>query len=124
MSKKKILVVDDSRTSLFLEQTILRKGSYQVVTALDGEEGVRKAHSENPDLVLMDVVMPKMDGFQALRKLRQDPATQNIPVIMVTTRGEGSNVETGFSDGCNDYVTKPVDALELLTKIKSCLHEA
>ena len=124
MSNKKILVVDDSRTSLFLEQTILRKGSYQVVTALDGEEGVRKAHSENPDLVLMDVVMPKMDGFQALRKLRQDPATQSIPVIMVTTRGEGLNVETGFADGCNDYVTKPVDALELLTKIKSCLHEA
>ena len=124
MSNKKILVVDDSRTSLFLEQTILRQGSYRVVTALNGEEGVRKAHSENPDLVLMDVVMPKMDGFQALRKLRQDPATQSIPVIMVTTRGEGPNVETGFADGCNDYVTKPVDALELLTKIKSCLHEA
>jgi len=124
MSNKKILVVDDSRTSLFLEQTILRQGSYQVVTALNGEEGVRKAHSENPDLVLMDVVMPKMDGFEALRTLRQDPATQNIPVIMVTTRGEGPNVEAGFADGCNDYVTKPVDALELLTKIKSCLHEA
>ena len=124
MTNKKILVVDDSRTSLFLEQTILKKGSYRVVTALDGEEGVRKARSENPDLVLMDVVMPKMDGFQALRTLRQDPATQDIPVIMVTTRGEGPNVETGFADGCNDYVTKPVDALELLTKIKSCLHEA
>jgi len=124
MPNKKILVVDDSRTSLFLEQTILRKGSYQIVTALDGEEGVRKARSENPDLVLMDVVMPKMDGFEALRTLRKDPATQNIPVIMVTTRGEGPNVETGFADGCNDYVTKPVDALELLTKIKSCLHEA
>jgi DNA-binding response OmpR family regulator len=121
---KKILVVDDSRTSLFLEQMILKKQAYDVVTAQNGEEGVSKAMAEKPDLVLMDVVMPKMNGFEAVRRLRQEPATRDIPVIMVTTRGEGPNVETGFESGCNDYVTKPVDALELLTKVKSCLHEA
>jgi len=120
---KKILVVDDSRTSLFLEQMILKKNSYEVLTAENGEEGFRKALAEKPDLVLMDVVMPRMNGFEAVRKLRAEPQTRDIPVIMVTTRGEGPNVETGFESGCNDYVTKPVDALELLTKVRSCLHE-
>ncbi len=122
MQRKKILVVDDSKTSLFLQRTILRKESYEVVTAQDGEEGVSKTLTEKPDLVLMDVVMPKMDGFQAVKKLRAEPATRDIPVIMVTTRGEGPNVETGFESGCNDYVTKPVDPLELLTKVKGCLY--
>ena len=121
--RKKILLVDDSRTSLFLEKTIL-KGRYRVVTAQDGEEGVDKALAESPDLILMDVVMPKMNGFEAVKKLREEPRTREIPVIMVTTRGEGPNVATGYESGCTDYVTKPVDALELLAKVKSCLGEA
>jgi DNA-binding response OmpR family regulator len=121
---KKILVVDDSKTSLFLEQMILRKGHYAVVTADDGEEAVSRALSEKPDLVLMDVMMPKLDGFGAVRRLRSDPATRHVPVIMVTTRGERSHVVTGFESGCTDYVTKPVDSLELLAKVRRCLHEA
>jgi CheY-like chemotaxis protein len=121
---KKILVVDDSRTSQLLQCTILRKGPYEVLTAGDGEEGVSKALAEGPDLVLMDVVMPRMDGFEAVRKLRATPQTRHIPVIMVTTRGEGPNVEAGFESGCTDYVTKPVDAIELLAKVKSYLNEA
>lgn len=121
---KKILVVDDSRTSLLLECTILRKGAYRVVTANDGEEGVSRARTERPDLVLMDVVMPRMNGFEAVRKLRTLPETRQIPVIMVTTRGEGPNVETGFESGCSDYVTKPVDPVELLAKVKSYLNQA
>jgi DNA-binding response OmpR family regulator len=78
---------------------------------------------ERPDLVLMDVVMPRMNGFEAVKELRAQASTRDTPVIMVTTRGEGPNVETGFEAGCNDYVTKPVDALELLTKVRKCLHE-
>lgn len=121
--RKKILVVDDSKTSQLLQCAVLRRGAYQVLVADDGEEGVRKAVEQLPDLVLMDVVMPRMDGFAAVRRLRATPQTQHIPVIMVTTRGEGANVETGFESGCTDYVTKPVDPVELLAKVKDCLGE-
>lgn len=118
-AKKKILVVDDSKTALFIESTILRGGPYELVTAADGEEAVQKALAVRPDLVLMDVMMPKMDGFEACRALRRLPETRDIPVVMVTTRGEESNMETGFAAGCTDYVTKPINASELLSKIRS-----
>jgi CheY-like chemotaxis protein len=116
-----ILLVDDSRTSLFLERMILQQGPYRLLTASDGQEGVERALAERPDLILMDVVMPRMNGFQALRTLRARPETSSTPVILVTTRGEPANVEEGYEAGCSDYVTKPIDAEELLTKVKSCL---
>ena len=119
MGKKKVLVVDDSKTALFIESTILRGGPYELVTAADGEEAVQKALAVRPDLVLMDVMMPKMDGFEACRALRRLPETRDIPIVMVTTRGEESNMETGFAAGCTDYVTKPINASELLSKIRS-----
>jgi CheY-like chemotaxis protein len=87
MDRKKILLVDDSSTVLLMERMILSKSDYDVVTAKDGQEGVEKALSEHPDLILMDVVMPRMDGFEACRRLREQDATKEIPVIMVTTRG-------------------------------------
>ncbi len=121
MDRKKILLVDDSSTVLLMEKMILSKSEYDVVTARDGVEGVEKARNERPDLILMDVVMPRMDGFEAVRKLREDDATKAIPVIMVTTRGELQSVETGYASGCSDYVTKPINGLELLTKVRSCL---
>jgi len=121
MDRKKILLVDDSSTVLLMEKMILSKSEYDVVTARDGLEGVDKARSERPDLILMDVVMPRMDGFEAVRKLREDDSTRSIPVIMVTTRGELQSVETGYASGCSDYVTKPINGLELLTKVRSCL---
>jgi DNA-binding response OmpR family regulator len=121
MDRKKILLVDDSSTVLLMERMILSKNEYDVVTARDGQEGVEKALTEKPDLILMDVVMPRMDGFEACRKLREQDDTKSIPVIMVTTRGELASVETGYSSGCNDYVTKPINGLELLAKVKSCL---
>jgi DNA-binding response OmpR family regulator len=121
MDRKKILLVDDSSTVLLMEKMILSKSEYDVVTARDGIEGVDKARAERPDLILMDVVMPRMDGFEAVRKLREDDTTRTIPVIMVTTRGELQSVETGYASGCSDYVTKPINGLELLTKVRSCL---
>jgi DNA-binding response OmpR family regulator len=121
MDRKKILLVDDSSTVLLMEKMILSKSEYDVVTARDGVEGVDKARTERPDLILMDVVMPRMDGFEAVRKLREDDSTRSIPVIMVTTRGELQSVETGYASGCSDYVTKPINGLELLTKVRSCL---
>jgi CheY-like chemotaxis protein len=119
--RKKILVVDDSSTARMLEQAALGRGQYDVVTAKDGEEAVEVAKKERPDLVLMDVMMPKMDGFAAVRALRAIEETRGIPVIMVTTRGEPVNVEAGFQSGCNDYVTKPVNTLELLSKVKNLI---
>jgi CheY-like chemotaxis protein len=123
MMRKKILLVDDSRTSLFMEQMILKKFPYDLITAGDGLEGVKKAEQEHPDLILMDVVMPRMTGFEALRELRRRKETRDIPVIMVTTRGESDNLEAGFGSGCSDYVTKPIDAAVLLAKVRSYLGE-
>jgi len=121
MSRKKILIVDDSSTVILVEKMILSNGPYDVVSARDGQEGLEKAQSERPDLILMDVVMPRMDGFEACRRLRDAEATRGIPVIMVSTRGELKSVENGYESGCNDYVTKPIDGLELLSKVRSYL---
>jgi DNA-binding response OmpR family regulator len=116
--KKKILVVDDSRTALFMVTTILKKGPYELVTAQDGQQAVDVAAVEHPDLILMDVIMPHKTGFEACRELKQREDTKTIPVILVTTRGEEENVESGFASGCNDYVTKPINAQELLAKVR------
>jgi CheY-like chemotaxis protein len=118
---KKILLVDDSRTSLFMEQMILKRGPYQLLTAGDGQEGLERARAERPDLILMDVVMPRMTGIEALRALRAGEDTRGIPVILVTTRGEPVNVEAGYEHGCNEYLTKPIDPEALLSKVRECL---
>ncbi len=120
-AEKKILLVDDSRTSLFMERMILQQGPYTLSTACDGLEAVERALLERPDLILMDVVMPRMNGFEALRALRAKPETKATPVILVTTRGEPANVEEGYQAGCSEYLTKPIDPEELLAKVKSCL---
>lgn len=123
MNRKKILLVDDSATILMMERTILMKGPYDVVTASDGEQGVAKALTEKPDLILMDVIMPRMNGFEACRRIREEEGIRATPIIMVTTRGEETNVELGYQAGCSDYVTKPINAVELMTKLKSYLGE-
>jgi DNA-binding response OmpR family regulator len=121
MSRKKILLVDDSSTILMVEQMILTKGQYELLTARDGEEAIAKAATELPDLILMDVVMPGMSGFEACRRIRESDGTRNTPIIMVTTRGEAQSVEAGFDSGCNDYVTKPINGTELLAKLRNLL---
>jgi len=123
MRRKKILLVDDSSTILMMERMILGKGPYDLVVARDGVEAVEKAVAERPDLILMDVVMPRMTGFEACRHIRANEITRGIPVILVTTRGEAENVEAGFESGCNAYITKPIDGVELLSKLKGHLGE-
>ena len=123
MSRKKILLVDDSSTILMMEKFILRNDPYTLITASNGEEAVRKAASEQPDLILLDVIMPRMNGFEACRLIRENESSKHIPIIMVTTRGESANVETGWVSGCTDYVTKPINAIELLAKVRSLLGE-
>lgn len=122
MSKKRILLVDDSTTTLFMEEMIL-KASYELERASDGEEAIEKALAAPPDLVLLDLVMPGMDGFEVCRRLREEPTTRDVPVIMVTTRGEEHNVEKGFAAGCTDYVTKPINTLEIKAKVRTYLGE-
>jgi CheY-like chemotaxis protein len=123
MKRKKILLVDDSNTILMMEKFILRNDPYELVSATNGEEAVSKAKEHQPDLILLDVIMPKMGGFEACRLIRENEITRSIPVIMVTTRGEAANVETGWANGCTDYVTKPINAVELLAKVRSILGE-
>jgi PleD family two-component response regulator len=122
-NKKRILLVDDSSTALMIERMLLGRASYDVSTARDGLEGVQKALEEQPDLILMDVVMPSMTGLEACRVLRSHESTKETPIILVTTRGERETVEEGFASGCNDYVTKPIDGLELLSKLRDQLGE-
>jgi|SRR5215472_16973301 len=121
---KKVLVVDDSKTALLMEREILEKRThYMCVTASDGQEAVEKAKQEHPDLILMDVVMPRMNGFDACKAMRQQATTRDIPIVLVTTRGEESYMEAGFQSGCNDYITKPVNGEELVALLQSYLGE-
>jgi DNA-binding response OmpR family regulator len=124
MHRKKILLVDDSPTAILWQRLILEDDKYDILVAADGEEGVRVAKAERPDLVLLDVVMPRMGGFAALRALRAERALHDMPILMVTTRAEMDNVMEGFESGCNEYITKPIDRAELLTKVRSYLHRA
>jgi CheY-like chemotaxis protein len=119
--KKKILLVDDSKTTIFLERTILRDGPYDLIEAVDGAQAVEKATAERPDLILLDMLMPKLNGLEALRQLRSIEATRAIPVIMVTTRSETDRVDAAFELGCTDYVTKPIEQAQLLKKVRALL---
>ena len=119
--RKKILLVDDSRIVLRVEQLVLSRGPYELLMARDGNEALAQAEAERPDLILMDLVMPRMDGLQAVRRLRANEATRLIPVIMVTTLGEADSMEAGFESGCSDYVTKPIEATLLLAKVRDHL---
>jgi len=123
MARKRILLVDDAKTSIMMEQMILSRGTYDFLTAKDGLEAVETAVRERPDLILMDIMMPKMDGLEACRQLKERDETKQIPIIMVTTRGEAESVEKGFKSGCCDYVAKPINSNELLTKVRKHLGE-
>ena len=117
MSVKKVLVVDDSPTERFLLTEILNHGGYQVITAETGEEGIEKARTERPDLILMDVVMPGLNGYQATRTLTRNEATKDIPIIVCTSKGQETDKIWGLRQGALDYLTKPVNGDELLVKI-------
>ena len=119
---KKILLVDDSSTTLLMEEMLFREHTkYELLLARNGEEAIRTAIAEVPSLILMDVIMPKMDGFAACREMRRHPALRRVPIIMVTSRGESRNVEEGFESGCNDYVTKPINGAELIEIVNGYL---
>ena len=117
MPVKRILVVDDSPTERHFMIELLTKNGYQVSTAESGEEGIARAKAELPDLILMDVVMPGLNGYQATRTLTRDEATKNIPVIVCTSKGQETDKIWGLRQGAHDYMVKPVNGEELLAKI-------
>ena len=119
MAIKKVLIVDDSPTELHVLTQLLQKHGYSVVTADSGEEGVRKAKSERPDLVLMDIVMPGMNGFQATRSISKDPETAKIPVIVCSSKDQETDKAWGLRQGAKDYIVKPIRENELMAKIKA-----
>jgi CheY-like chemotaxis protein len=121
MAARKILLVDDSETILQMEQMILANEPYELLVARDGAEGIASALKWNPDLILMDVVMPRMSGFEALRELRGNQQTRTVPVVMVTTQAEADSIETGYASGCSDYIVKPIDSMELIAKVRDLL---
>jgi len=117
----KVLVVDDSPTELHLFTRYLQAGGHQTLTAEDGEAGIAAARSERPDLILMDVVMPGLNGFQATRKISRDPATRDIPVVMITTKDQETDREWGLRQGARAYLVKPVGQQELLGVVDEVL---
>jgi twitching motility two-component system response regulator PilH len=119
MAVKKILIVDDSPTERAFLEGVLVKAGYSIVIANSGEEGVEKAKAEIPDLILMDVVMPGLNGFQATRAITREETTKHIPVFICTTKDQETDKIWGMRQGAKDYIVKPVNATELLTKIKA-----
>ena len=116
-----ILIVDDSPTEIHVLSTILEKLGHTVSTAENGEAGIAKAKAEKPDLILMDVVMPGMNGFQATRQLTKDAETANIPIVIVTTKDQETDRVWGLRQGAKDYLTKPVEEAILLEKVNSLI---
>ena len=116
-----ILIVDDSPTEIHVLRKMLEKAGYTVVSSSDGESGIEDARKIRPDLILMDVVMPGLNGFQATRKLSSDPVTAEIPIIMVTTKDQETDRAWGLRQGAREYLVKPVSSGELLSKVKNAL---
>ena len=117
---RKVLIIDDEKNIVDIIAFNLKKEGYQVITASDGEEGVRKTFEENPDLILLDIMMPKMDGYEACRKIREKKHT---PIIMLTARAEEVDKVLGLEMGADDYVTKPFGVRELMARVKANLRK-
>jgi two-component system alkaline phosphatase synthesis response regulator PhoP/two-component system response regulator VicR len=114
----KVLVCDDERHIVRLIQVHMEKAGYTVVTAYDGKDGLEKIRAEKPDLVVLDVMMPYMDGFEVLKNLRREPDTENLPVIMLTAKAQDKDVFEGYHYGADMYLTKPFNPIELMTFVK------
>ena len=119
MAIKNVLIVDDSATDSHLLGEMLKKNGYTVSTAISGEEGIAKAKKDKPDLILMDIVMPGMSGFEATRTISKDPETSAIPVIVCSTKGQETDKAWGLRQGAKDYIVKPIGEKVLMEKIRA-----
>jgi len=119
MAIKNVLVVDDSATDSHLIKEILTKNGYSVSTASSGEEAIVKSKQDKPDLILMDIVMPGMSGFEATRSIAKAPETSHIPIIICSTKGQETDKAWGLRQGAKDYIVKPITEKILMDKIKA-----
>lgn len=117
----KILVVDDSPSEMAKFREILTRHQHEIIEAYTGDEGIQKAIDLQPNVILMDIVMPEMNGFQATRKITRHPATQHIPVVIVSTKSQETDRVWGKRQGAKDYLTKPVNEAQLLQVIQSVM---
>jgi len=120
-AQRKILVVDDTEANLKLLRALLRGAGYEVVTASGGQEGIRAASTERPDLILLDIMMPDLTGFEVCQRLRGAPETRETPVVFLTALHELEDHMKGMDAGGDDVLTKPINKLELLTRVASLL---
>jgi len=118
---QKILIVDDEEDIAFGLARRLTAAGYEVVCAEDGAEGLRRAQAENPDLIILDLMLPKMDGYKVCRLLKFDERYNRIPILMLTARGESDDVALGLETGAEEYMTKPFDSAVLMEKIANLL---
>ncbi|NLF50443.1 MAG: response regulator [Leptolinea sp.] len=121
---EKILIVDDDLETLRLVGLILERGGYQIAAASSGQQALTMAHSESPNLIILDIMMPEMDGYQVMKNIRQDPAISNIPVLMFTAKAGIEDKITGYETGVDDYLTKPIHPAELVAHVKAVLSRA
>ena len=124
MANSKIMIVEDSPTYLRKIADSLQGSGYEIITAIDGEEALEKAVRENPNLIVLDVILPKKNGFQVCRQLKTSPATQDIKILMMTSKSQDSDRFWGLKQGADDYMTKPYEDEELLNNIANLLHTA
>jgi len=118
---KRILVIEDDPASLRLMQYILEHKGYEVLTAVNGLDGLKKARSEEPDLVILDVMLPGMDGFDICYHLRAEPQTAKLPILMLSAKAREVDRDTGLKVGADYYITKPVDPAEIISSIETLL---
>ncbi len=124
MTREKVLVIEDEPDIREVMVYNLSREGYRVLEAKDGEKGLEKARREAPDLILLDLMLPSLDGVEVCRLLRSDPLTQAVPVIMVTAKSEESDVVLGFGVGADDYVAKPFSPKELMARVGALLRRA
>jgi PleD family two-component response regulator len=117
----RVLIADDNPQGLELLEAYLSETDYHLETAADGEETLRKVHAWRPDLILLDVMMPKISGFEVCKRLRADPATRDVAVLMVTALDQPSDIDRAVEAGTNDFLTKPINKTELLLRVNAAL---
>ena len=118
---KKILVVEDDPSASRLVGYALEQEGYRVITASDGLEGLTKAQNEHPDLIVLDVMLPGLDGYDICQQLRQKPETAELPILMLSAKARQEDKDTGFKIGANDYLAKPADPSLIVAKVKALL---
>lgn len=123
MTSKSVLLVDDMETVLLFEKTMLKGSGINLRTAKNGALALKAVAESPPDLILLDVMMPELDGIETCRRIKQDEKTRHIPIVMVTTKGEPEMVQRAIDAGCNDFITKPLDKTELLSKVRAYLEK-